>query len=193
MRPAVFLDRDGTVIEHVPYLTDPADVRLVAGAGPALSSLRAAGFALVIVTNQSAMGRGMLDEAGLARVHAVLEAQLAEVGVSLDGIYWCPLAPQTSDPTMVEHADRKPGPGMLTRAAEELALDVSRSYMVGDNVSDALAGRNAGCRASVLVRTGHGAKTELDFGDLLATPSDHVVDDLAAAARLILSDAGPPG
>jgi D-glycero-D-manno-heptose 1,7-bisphosphate phosphatase len=181
MRTAVFLDRDGTLIEHIHHLTDPADVHLVEGGGRAVASLRAAGFACVVVTNQSVVGRGMLDEAGLARVHEVLRRQLADAGTQLDGLYWCPVRPVGDDPTVIEDPDRKPGPGMLQRAARELDLDLARSWMVGDAISDMLAGRNAGCRATVLVRTGHGERVDASHPAV-----DHVASDLPSAVALIL-------
>src|SRR5262249_52308905 len=116
-RSAVFLDRDGTLIEHVPYLSDPKLVRLLPGAAEALIRLRRAGFACVLVTNQSAIGRGMLTEDGLAEIHAELHRQLAAAGATLDGTYYCPHAPSGDDRTVVECEDRKPGPGMLRRAS----------------------------------------------------------------------------
>lgn len=181
MKPAVFLDRDGTLIEQVHHLVDPADVRLIAGAAAAVNRLRAAGYACVVVTNQSVIGRGMLDVAGLARVHAEMDRQLAAEGCAIDGNYHCPLAPVQDDPTVIEHPDRKPGPGMLLRAARELGLDVSRSWMVGDMISDLLAGQNAGCKGSILVRTGHGRRTAAKGVSVAFT-----ADDLAAAAQYIL-------
>ena len=113
-RPAVFLDRDGTLIEHVHYLSDPAKVRLLPGAVEALRGLRDAGYALVLVTNQSAIGRGMLTVETLAEIHAVMERQLAAHDVALDAIYFCPEAPsRDGDRTAIDHPDRKPAPGML--------------------------------------------------------------------------------
>lgn len=155
MRAAVFLDRDGTVIELVHHLSDPADVRLIDGAGPAIARLRAAGWPVVIVTNQSVIGRGKLTEAGLEEIHHEMRRQLGRHGADVDGLYFCPLRPQQKDPTVIEDPMRKPGPGMLQQAAREMDLDLERSWMVGDTVSDLLAGRNAGCR-SILVRTGYG-------------------------------------
>jgi D-glycero-D-manno-heptose 1,7-bisphosphate phosphatase len=181
VRPAVYLDRDGTLIEFVHYLRDPSEVRVVAGGAEAVNRLQAAGFACVVVTNQSVIGRGLLTEVGLAEVHEEMHRQLAEAGVTLDGVYFCPTAPGTSDRTVVEHPDRKPGPGMLRRAARELGLDLGRSWMVGDALSDMHAGRNAGCRGTVLVRTGHGESVEADDPSV-----DWVVPDLPAAVRLIL-------
>ncbi len=158
-RPAAFLDRDGTIIEHVHYLTDPRDVRLLPGAAGAIRRLREAGYACVVVTNQSAIGRGMLTEAGAVQlIHDEMNRQLAAEGVAVDAIEFCPDLPSGSDRTAVESLDRKPGPGMLFRAAEELGLDLDASWMVGDLVSDVLAGINAGCRGSILVRTGPGRR-----------------------------------
>jgi D-glycero-D-manno-heptose 1,7-bisphosphate phosphatase len=176
-RPAVFLDRDGTLIEERSYLTQPSQVQLLPGVALALARLRAAGFACVVVTNQSAIGRGMMTEADLACVHAELHRQLATAGVALDAIYHCPVVPVSDDKRVIEHPDRKPAPGMLLRAARELGLDLARSWMIGDQVSDALAGRNAGCRGSILVWTGH----ELDADDA------PIALDLGAAVEMILA------
>ncbi len=181
MKPAVFLDRDGTLIQEANYLVDPADVRLLPGAGEAVMELRSAGFAVVVVTNQSAIGRGMLTEAGLTLIHDEMASQLRACGTELDGIYHCPIAPTTSSPESIEHPDRKPGPGMLIRAATELDLDLTRSWMVGDMLRDLLAGRNAGVHGTILVRTGHGSTVDQQHSAI-----DHVVDDLSAASRLIL-------
>jgi D-glycero-D-manno-heptose 1,7-bisphosphate phosphatase len=184
LRPAVFLDRDGTLIAQVHHLTDPDEVRLMAGAGAALKSLQTAGYALVLITNQSVVGRGLLSEDGLAEVHLELRRQLTEYGVQLDGIYYSTAVPDSSDRSRIEHPDRKPGPRLLLRAACELGLDLSSSWMVGDMLSDVLAGRNAGCRSTILVRTGHGAAEPIAH-----EATDFVVDDLTSAAALILSTA----
>ena len=181
MRPAVFLDRDGTLIEHVHYLADPKDVRLLPGAAEALRHLAEAGFALVLVTNQSAIGRGLLTVKGLEAVQAELDRQLSEVGASLDDWRYSPVVPKSKDRRRVEDPDRKPGPGMLRKSASDLSLDVGRSWMIGDMISDVLAGKNAGCLSTILVRTG--SHDEADEHDPAA---DHVVNDLAAAADLIL-------
>ena len=180
MTPAVFLDRDGTVIELVHHLVDPADVELIPGAGPAIARLRAAGWPVVIVTNQSVIGRGKLTEDGLAEVHAEMNRQLAAHNAQMDGLYFCPLAPTINDPTKVEDEMRKPGSGMLYKAAEDLSLDLAASWMVGDTVSDMLAGRNAGCR-TILVRTGYGTKFAHDRSSVTRDAAD-----LADATRIIL-------
>jgi D,D-heptose 1,7-bisphosphate phosphatase len=182
-RPAVFLDRDGTVIEHVHYLSDPALVRLLPGAAEALRRLRRAGFARVLVTNQSAIGRGRLTEGRLQEIHDELERQLAASGATLDRIEYCPAAPAGNDRTVVESEDRKPGPGMLLRAAAALGIDMDASWMVGDLISDVLAGLNAGCR-SILVRSGQA--TDAEAASLAA--GCPVAADLAASVELILDD-----
>jgi len=182
MRPAVFLDRDGTLIELVHHLTDPGDVALIPGAGEAVQQLREAGFPVILVTNQSVIGRGKLTEAGLEKVHAEMRRQLALQAADVDAIYFCPLKPLQKDPTVIEDPMRKPGPGMLLEAAREHGLDLPRSWMVGDTVSDMAAGRNAGCR-TLLVRTGYGDRVD-------ATPAyvDHEAPTLAGAAKLILNE-----
>lgn len=188
-RPAVFLDRDGTIIEDVPYLADPAGVRLLPGAAEGLRRLRGAGFACVVVTNQSGVGRGYFPESALPAVHDELSRRLAAEGVALDGIYYCTAAPTCDDPTAVDHPDRKPGPGMLVRAARDLGLDLAASWMVGDKVADVLAGHNARCRGSVLVLTGQGARDARDYPSLVGLTAP----DLLAAAELILADADADG
>jgi D-glycero-D-manno-heptose 1,7-bisphosphate phosphatase len=180
MRPAVFLDRDGTVIEHVHLLTEPSQVRLIPGAADAIRNLQALDYACIIVTNQSVIGRGLLSEAGLTLVHNEMHRQLAGHGVRLDGVFFCPAAPTTTDRTVIEHHDRKPGPGMLQKASRELLLDLTRSWIVGDMHSDMLAGRNAGLRGTILVRTGQGDKVDPNDPSV-----DYAATDLLEASRLI--------
>jgi D,D-heptose 1,7-bisphosphate phosphatase len=183
-RPAVFLDRDGTLIEHVHYLADPTLVRLLPESVEALRRLGNAGFARVLVTNQSAIGRGLLTEAGLHRIHDEMNRQLGAGATGLDAIYFCPEAPTGNDRTVIEHGDRKPGPGMLIRAAGEMGLDLDASWMIGDMISDVLAGINAGCQGSILVRTGKG----LSEAEAVPGLEYHVADNLRAAVDLILAD-----
>ena len=182
MTKAAFLDRDGTLIELVHHLTDPGDVRLIDGAGEAVKRLRAAGWKVVIVTNQSVIGRGKLSEAGLAEVHAEMNRQLADHDTEIDALYFCPLAPTQKDPRVIEDPMRKPGPGMLMQAARDHKIDLAASWMVGDTLSDMLAGKNAGCR-SLLVRTGYGVDVTTDF--------DEEAPTLARAAEIILNEGQP--
>jgi D-glycero-D-manno-heptose 1,7-bisphosphate phosphatase len=180
LRPAVFLDRDGTLNAECGYVTRPDQLQLLPGVADALRRLGASGFVCVVVTNQSGVARGYLTEAELDAIHAELERQLAAQGATLDRIYCCVAGPDS------EHPERKPAPGMLLRAARELELDLTRSWMVGDSLRDIQAGRQAGCRGCILVRSGH------DVADVAALlqDSDQLVDDLTAAVSLILRTAG---
>lgn len=154
LKTAVFLDRDGTINRLDGYLTSPCQVQLLPDAAASLAKLKQAGFLCILVTNQSAVGRGMITTDVLDVIHAELQRLLATDGVQLDAIYSCHECPSQDDETIVEHPDRKPGPGMLLRAANELNIDLAGSWMIGDRLSDVLAGVNAGCK-SVRVRTGY--------------------------------------
>jgi len=184
-RRAVFLDRDGTLIEHVHELVDPAAVRLVPGTGDGLARLRDAGFLCIVVTNLPLLGRGRLDEAGLDRIHARLAELLAAEAPSarIDAFYACPVESGGAGPDVIEHPDRKPGPGLLLRAAREHGIDLAQSWMVGDSPRDVLAGRHADCRGTILLRSGVSGRNP-------AAPAgcDHVEDDVAAAAARILAE-----
>jgi D-glycero-D-manno-heptose 1,7-bisphosphate phosphatase len=190
-RPAVFLDRDGTLIEAIHYLADPALVRLLPGVAEALKLLCDAGFACVVVTNQSGVGRGIITLEQLTLIHQEMTRRLAEAGAALDGVYWCTHLPKLDDKTVIEHVDRKPGPGMLLRAAGDLNLNLAESWIVGDQLGDMLAGRNAACKGGILVRCGYDLTAALD-----ALGHDWpAADDLLAAANMIInrSPSGPPG
>ena len=188
IRPAIFLDRDGTVIEHVHYLSEPEEVRLIPGVVDALRRLRDAGYALVIVTNQSAIGRGMITVEQLGLVNDEMNRQLAAEGLALDAIYYCPEAPIGDDRLEASHVDRKPGPGMLLRASADLGLDPAASWMIGDMISDVLAGINAGCKGNLMVRTGK----VLPEAEASQADGYRVVADLPAAVDVILgTSAGP--
>jgi len=175
-RPAVFLDRDGTVVEERDYLARAEDVHLVPGAADAIRRLRRAGFAVVLVTNQSGIARGLYTEDDYRAVQARLEALLEAEHAPVDATYYCP-----HHPDFTGLCDcRKPGPGMYRRAARELGVAPERSWFVGDKLSDVEAARVFGGHA-VLVRTGYGRENERDVA-----PDVVVVDDLGAAAALIL-------
>jgi D-glycero-D-manno-heptose 1,7-bisphosphate phosphatase len=143
-RRAVCLDRDGTVIYDAGYPRDPRRVRLLPGAGAALAELKRQGFLLVLVSNQSGIGRGLLTLDEAEQVHRQVVSVLAEFGVDFDAAYYCPHAPEE------RCRCRKPSPQMLLRAAEELDFDLARSFMVGDKPSDIAAGKEAGCRTILL-------------------------------------------
>lgn len=174
-REAVFLDRDGTLIEEVNYLSAPEQVRLIPGAAEAVRRVNGAGVLAVVVTNQAGVARGYFPEGRVAEVHAHLSALLAEGGAKIDAYYHCPHHPTEGiGAYRVACACRKPRPGLLLTAARELGIDLSRSWMIGDKLCDAKAGEAAGCR-TVLVRTGHGRDLPDDV---------NAVADLSAAIEL---------
>lgn len=147
-RRAAFLDKDGTLVEDVPYNVDPALLRFTPRAIEGLRLLARAGFALVVVTNQPGVAMGRFDREALFRLQQALQRLLAEEGLRLDGFYACPHAPQPSgEPACV---CRKPAPGLLFQAAETLHLDLAASWMVGDILNDVEAGHRAGCRSALL-------------------------------------------
>lgn len=183
-RPAVFLDRDGTLTVEGEWITRREALELVPGATEALRLLASAGFALVLVTNQSAVARGLIDEAELAYIHAHLAELLAAGGAHLDALYHCPHHPTEGRGVWKRECDcRKPKPGLVLRAARELDLDLSRSWMIGDAARDLEAGWAAGVRG-VLVATGKGAR-EIERMRATRAP-DHFAPDVLAAARWIL-------
>ena len=141
---AVFLDRDGTLIDDVGYIADPEDVRLVPGAADGLRALRDAGFRLVVASNQSGLGRGLIKQEQADAVHERFVEELERAGGRIDAAYYCPHAPDDGCDC------RKPKPGMLLDAAGELGLDVERSFMVGNSDVDVAAGEAAGARAILL-------------------------------------------
>jgi histidinol-phosphate phosphatase family protein len=183
--PAVFLDKDGTLVEDVPYNVDPEQIRLAPGAAEGLAALHEAGYALVVVSNQSGVARGRFAEAALPGVERSLRRLLAAFGVPLAGFYYCPHHPEgTVSAYAVRCVCRKPAPGMLHRAASELGIDLARSWMVGDILDDVEAGRAAGCR-TILIDNGN--ETEWRTGP--GRRPTRVAADLAEAARLILATA----
>ncbi len=149
MKPtAVFLDRDGTIIEDPGYLSDPDQVRLLPGAAGAIRRLTELGHLIIIVSNQSGVARGLFDEVTVSKVHARLEAMLRDEGASLGGAYYCPYldGPEAKvEAYRVSSELRKPSPGMLLQAAQEHGIDLARSWMIGDSDVDVEAGRRAGC------------------------------------------------
>ncbi|CAM5744073.1 D-glycero-alpha-D-manno-heptose-1,7-bisphosphate 7-phosphatase [Streptomyces afghaniensis] len=150
-RPAVFLDRDGTVTEPRHYPSRPDDLVLEAGVGPSLRRLQQQGAALVVVTNQSGVARGLFTEAQLLLMHERLRDLLADHGVTLDGIYFCPHHRDGRvEALAISCRCRKPEPGLLLRAAVDLGIHLQRSWMVGDFLSDVGAGHRAGCRTALV-------------------------------------------
>ena len=178
MKRAVFLDRDGCLIEERNYLSNPDDVALIPGSGAALRNLSEAGFELILITNQSGVGRGYFTLDDVERVHERLKELLSEEGVTLKDIYIAPEAPDQPS------RGRKPSPAFLFDARDEHGIDLSRSYMIGDKKVDVECGQNAEVARSYLVLTGHGEEWRKEVEGI--TSSAVISSDLAESARHIL-------
>jgi D-glycero-D-manno-heptose 1,7-bisphosphate phosphatase len=190
-RAAIFLDRDGTIVQEVHYLNRLEQMHLLAGVADAIRAVRDAGHPVVVVTNQSGVARGLFSE-DFARESAThLEALLAAKGAGLDGYYYCPYHPDGLPPYDREHPERKPAPGMLLRAAGELGLTLRGAWIVGDKRSDLETGAKLGV-TPLLVRTGFGRETEQDLPAGFAARGGRVFDDLPAALGWILAGGNPP-
>lgn len=181
---AIFLDKDGTLIENVPYNVDPAQIRLAPGAADGLVRLRAAGFRLFVISNQSGVARGFFGEGALQPVADQIHALLSEIGVELDGFFYCPHHPEgVVRQYAITCTCRKPEPGMIMSAAREHGIALEQSWFVGDILDDVEAGRRAGCRTA-LIDNGNETewkRTPLRWPDVVAA-------DLADAALQIVSD-----
>ncbi len=178
-RPAAFLDRDGTIMVEREFLADPAGVELIPGAVDGLRALRHAGFALVLVTNQSGIARGLFRLEDFRAVQGRLEALLAADGVHLAGVYLCPHHPDFGLPCEC----RKPGPGLYRQAERELRLDLAHSLYIGDRLSDVDAAATLG-GTGILVRSGYGRAAEATLVGRAAagTAAPIVLDSLAELA-----------
>jgi D-glycero-D-manno-heptose 1,7-bisphosphate phosphatase len=182
-RRALFIDKDGTLVENVPYCVDPAEIRLTRGAGPALRRLSDAGFVPIVVSNQSGVARGLFPPSALEAVERRLAELLDPFGVKLSGFFFCPHHPQGTVARFAFDCHcRKPKPGLLLRAAERLGVELASSWLVGDILDDVEAGCRAGCRTLLL---DNGGETEWRPGPC-RTP-DARAGGLARAAELILA------
>ncbi|MHC4982256.1 MAG: D-glycero-alpha-D-manno-heptose-1,7-bisphosphate 7-phosphatase [Planctomycetota bacterium] len=185
---AVFLDRDNTVMEDPGYISDPDAVKLLPGVELALKSLKQAGYKLVVVTNQSGVARGLLTEDAVEKIHAELRRQLGGHTVHVDQIYYCPYHPEgTVEQYARESELRKPQPGMLFKAAEELGVDLAKSWMVGDSGRDMEAGQRAGCRTVRIRLRGEGDSDEARPGNE-DVQADFNARNLVDAAKLIVRE-----
>ena len=179
-RPALLLDRDGTLIEERDYLSDPAGVALLPGVAAAIGLANRAGWVVVVVSNQSGIGRGYFGESEVAAVNQRIERLLAAEGAHLDRLYHCPHAPEA------RCSCRKPAPGMALQAAAELGLDLGRSFVIGDKPADLALARAVGA-TPLLVRTGYGRETEAAGPD-----AARVFADLGAAIRWVVATVAAP-
>jgi len=177
---AVFFDRDGTLVRDPGYLSHPDQVELLDGAAEAVKELQLLGYKTVVVSNQSGIARGILTEEMLEQIHARLRELLSRKGAALDGIYYCPYHPDGAVPKYRKESDwRKPKPGMLLAAAGEMDIDLTRSWMIGDNYRDTEAGRSAGCK-TILISSAHTSAGETD-----ANKPDHVAVNLKEAINIV--------
>jgi len=186
-RGALFLDRDGVIVEDIHELVRPEQLRVIDGAPEAIVQARARGRAVVVVTNQPVVARGLLGEDALQAIHAALGAMLATCGAHIDRFYYCPHHPRaTLDCYRVVCACRKPRPGMLEQAARDLGIDLGGSVMIGDRISDVAAGARAGCK-TVLVESGMHLAPPIESpdGPIAATP-DFTCRDLRSAVAWVL-------
>lgn len=181
----MFLDRDGTLIEEAGYLDSLDRLRLFPWTVDALRLLARGGYRLVVVTNQSGIALGLFEEDFVKQTHAALDAQLQRAGARLDGYYYCPHHPSGQIPELAMACEcRKPGPALVLRAAEDLGLDLSRSFMVGDRWGDVQVADRAGLRGGILLRTGYGRSAERH--PLPGVTPAFVADDLMEAAAWLL-------
>jgi len=187
VRRAVFIDRDGTISEEVGYVNHVSRYRVFPFAAEAVRALNDAGWLAVLVTNQAGVARGYFREELIGQVHGLLAAELERGGARLDAVYYCPHHPTVGEPPYRLDCDcRKPKPGLILRAAEELGLDPARCWMVGDRYSDTELARNAGVR-SAFVLTGYG-RGELEHqSQAWRHRPDLVAENLLEAVRKILS------
>ena len=186
MNRAVFLDRDGTVNEEVGYLKDLDRLRLIPGAAAAIRRLNEAGLKVVLITNQSGVARGYFSETFVHQAHELLKEMLDREGARLDGIYYCPHHPTAGDSSYTMSCDcRKPGTGLIDRAARDLAIDIKSSFMVGDKWSDIELAHRAGTRA-ILVRTGFAPDDPGNLRPAHIADPDLVAHTIAEAADWII-------
>ena len=185
---AVFIDRDGTMSEEVGYVNHISRFKLLENTAAAVKLLNEAGVLAIVATNQAGVARGYFEEPMINKVHEKLKNELAKSGASVDAIYYCPHHPSAGKPPYRAECNcRKPKPGMILRAREDFDIDLSRSYMVGDKISDVEFGQKLGLK-SVMVMTGYGiGEYEHQRQDWKTAP-DFMADDLLGAVKWIIED-----
>lgn len=185
---AVFLDRDGVIIKDADNLTSPEEIEIIPTAPKAINLLNQKNIPVIVITNQPIIARGKITEQDLEEIHKVLREKLGDA--KLDAIYYCPHHPNADvEKYRVVCKCRKPEPGMLLQGAKEFNVDIKDCYMIGDRNSDILAGKKAGCKATILVKTGENtpitsgtvSKAEID-----SAKPDHTCKDILEAVELIL-------
>lgn len=184
---AIFLDRDGVIIEEVGYLHRVDDVRLMRGAANLIGAANSRSVPIVVVTNQAGVGRGLYDWAAFEAVTDRMLDLLGAEGAAIDAVYACPFHPEASPPfAHPSHPSRKPNPGMMLRAASELRLDLARSWMIGDKIGDVGAARSAGLAGAIHLLTGHGFRDRTAVRELIGGELDILLADDLLEARAIM-------
>jgi D-glycero-D-manno-heptose 1,7-bisphosphate phosphatase len=190
MKKAVFLDRDGTLIQDLGYICSFSQVGFFTFAATAVRAMNEPGYLVIVVSNQSAVARGICNRKEIELLHRQLQNHFKKDGAAITAFYYCPFL--ADGPIRRYRRDsqmRKPAPGMLLQAARDFKLELPACFMIGDKTDDILAGKSSGCR-TMLVRTGQGRRSEISIQSNDPRP-DYIVDDLAAAAAIIASLAGP--
>lgn len=191
MRPAVFLDRDGTINEEVGYLHEVERLSLIPGAAVAIKRLNDHALLAVCISNQSGVARGYHSEDAVLEINTRLEELLWAEGARLDGIYFCPHHPtEGEDPYRIDCGCRKPGTAMIEQAVSDLSIDLARSFLIGDRLTDIETAHNAGVKG-VLVLTGYGAEEYAHVHPGYSAVPDHVSRDIAEAVDWILRNQSP--
>ena len=190
-RPAAFIDRDGTIIEDPGYLDDPEQVQLIPDSASAIRRLNEAGWAVVVVTNQSGIARGVIDPEFVPAVHAAMTRTLEAGGARIDGWYYCPHHPRAEVLSLRAVCEcRKPAPGLIHQASAQFAIDLPRSFVIGDKPIDVGLGVAVGARG-ILVRTGYGDEAVREGGGSIPGAA-FVAADLMEATSWLLSASGHP-
>ena len=178
---AIFLDRDGTIIEDIGYINSPQQIKFIPGAIEAIKTFNEAGFIVVVITNQAGVARGLVTEDMLQTIDKTMHKWLLHGGAHLDGIYYCPHHPEHGVYPYKQQCEcRKPHPGLIKKAQKDFNIDLAQSYMIGDKATDIEAGKKAGTK-TVFVLSGRGKEERAN----LKEPPDHISVDLAAAVDWI--------
>jgi len=186
MRKAVFLDRDGTLIQDLGYICHLRQVGFFAFASAAVRAMNEAGYLVIVVSNQSSVARGICRAEEIELLHRELQDHFKKENAAIAAFYYCPFLPDGVVSRYRRNSRlRKPAPGMLLQAARDFELDLSACFMIGDKTDDILAGQRAGCK-TMLVRTGQGRSSEISWPGHGRRP-DYIVDDLLAASAVLAS------
>ena len=185
VRPALFLDRDGTIVEEVLYLHRPSEMTLIPGAAETIIKANTENVPVIIVTNQAGIGRGLYGWDDFKAVQACMMEELNGLGAQIDAVFACPFHANGQGPFVhPDHPDRKPNAGMLLQAAAKLRIDLARSWIAGDRASDVGAGHAAGCAGGIHLRTGHGHSDEEASASIAYGSAAYAVEEAASIAEL---------